>query len=384
MPLRDDADLGNIRWSSEVFSEPPPTSGKSRGLIWVSIVVIVLVIVLLITTFKSVSDAPNGLIQAPAMPAPSETTALAPTKVHQKLREPMPPVAGFPIVPADAHGVVMLDEDFVLGVEIAGASRAYAINSMGKPESELLNDTLAGQPIAVTFCGACQSPLVFSRRVEGKTLTLHISGELLSDNMIMRDVETDSNWLQLTGEAIDGPLKGHQLEQIPVVWTDWKTWRERHPDTTLPELPNVVQNYRHHELYSAFPLERSFFSGLQWGLARGPKARSWPYAQLKCQPVVNDVFAGQPLLIVFDQRTSTVRAYNRRAGDIELTFGWQADHLTDDQTSSTWDPITGLAVKGLLERRQLTPVAGTVSLDWAWRSFHPESEMWSAQSLPTR
>jgi hypothetical protein len=170
----------------------------------------------------------------------------------------------------------------------------------------------------------------------------------------------------------------HRLEQLPALWTDWKTWRERHPKTTAPDLPRVVQNYRHHLRYSAFTPERSYFSRIQWGLARGEKARSWPYAQLDRQPVVNDVFSGQPLLVVFDRRSSTASAFERRLGDIELTFRWQADRLTDDQTSSIWDPITGVAVKGPLEGRQLAPVSGTTSLDWAWQRFHPESEIWFA------
>jgi hypothetical protein len=304
--------------------------------------------------------------------------------VRRKLREPLPPVTSFTIVPAQAAGTAIWDEDHVLGIELAGESRAYAINMMGKPESEVLNDTLAGWPIAVTFCGKCLSPLVFSRQVEGETLTLYLNGELLDENMVMRDVETNSDWVQLTGEAIQGPLKGHRLEQIPVLWTDWRTWRDRHPETTLPKLPNVAQNFRHHPLYSAFPEERMLFSEIQWGLARGGKAKSWPFAQLERKPVVNDVFAGQPLLIVFDRRTSTTSAYDRRTGDNELTFRWQANQIADDQTGSVWDPIAGLATKGPLKGRRLSSVPGVVALVTAWRSFYPDSQIWSAEEMPTR
>jgi len=210
---------------------------------------------------------------------------------------------------------------------------------------------------------------------------LFLNGELLSENMIMQDSETGSEWVQLTGEAIQGPLKGHWLEELPAVWTDWKTWRQRHPDTTAPKLARVLENYQHHPLYSTFPPERSFFSTLQWGLARGDKARSWPYAQLARQPIVNDVFAGQPLLVLFDQRSSTPTAFERRLDDTELTFRQRADGLTDEETGSLWDPITGQASRGPLKGRRLRPVPGTVSLDWAWRSFHPGTEIWSAAAV---
>jgi hypothetical protein len=351
-------------------------------LIWLLMMAILIIEV--VVGVKAVSRRPDSMMQTDARPARPWKDALARSSMRQKLRDPIPPVMGFSIVSAQAAGSAIPDEDHVLGVELGGESRAYAINMMGKPDHELLNDTLAGWPIAVTFCSKCQSPVVFSRQVEGDTLTLYIDGEVLAENMIIRDVESGTDWIQLTGEATQGPLKGHRLEQIPVVWTDWKTWREHHPETTLPELPNTVQDYRHHPLYSAFPGDRSFFAGLQWGLASGMKARSWPYAQLMRRPLVNDVFAGQPLLVVFDTRTSTTNAYDRRTGDRELTFRWQTNNLADDQTGSVWDPVTGQAIKGPLTGRRLTPIAGIVSLVWAWSQFHPESETWAAKEGQAR
>jgi hypothetical protein len=343
-------------------------------------VAVVGVVVVAIAAFTLGSGMPAGLTEPEASSAPAQRNVIALRYARQRFRAPLPAIVDLPVVSAQDAEITIRDEDFVLGVEIASESRAYAINMMGRPESELLNDTLADRPIAVTFCSNCRSPLVFLRQVEGKTLTLHVTGELIATNMVMRDAETGSDWIQLTGEAIDGPLKGRYLERIPVAWTDWKTWRERHPATTLPKLPNVVQDFRHHQLYSAFPAERSFFSSVQWSLARGLKARSWPYAQLLQKPVVNDAFAGQPLLVVFDRKTSTASAYDRRSGDMELTFRSQGNQVTDDQTGSVWDPITGLAIKGPLKERRLTPVAGIVSLVAAWRTFHPESETWSAEA----
>jgi hypothetical protein len=351
-----------------------------RGMIWWSGLGSVLAIAVAITSFQFGSKDRSVLLQSQASPAPRESESAAPGSKRRKLlSNPLPPVAGFSIVSAETAGSVPRDPDLVLGVELAGESRAYVVNMMGKPESELLNDTLAGWPIAVAFCAKCCSPLVFSRVVDGETLTLYLTGELLDNNMMIRDVETGSEWVQLTGEAIAGPLEGHRLEPLPVIWTDWKTWRERYPKTTLPDLPIVVEAYRHHPLYSASPEERSLFAEMQWGLSRGETAKSWPFPQLAQHPVVNEVFAGQPLLIVFDVRTSTASAYDRRDGDTELTFCRRGRELTDTETGSQWDPILGLAVMGPLKGHRLIPIAGTVSLEEAWQKFHPESKSWSAK-----
>jgi len=342
---------------------------------------VVLTLLVTFVAFQPVMDAP--IIPSPTEIGPRSSAKKSPAieKILRKRRAPSPPVAGFPIMTAQAAGTGIPDEDFVVGVELNGETRAYAINVMGKPESELLNDTLANRPIAVTFCGTCQSPIVFSREVAGKTLTLFLSGELYADNMVMADVETGSKWVQLTGEAIQGPLKGQRLEQLAAIWTDWNTWRERHPGTTAPELPRVVQNYQHHPQYSAYLPERSFFAKIQWGLARGDRARSYPYAQLSRQSIVNDLWSGQPLLVLFDRTSSTVAAFGRRVGDRELTFHLRAEGLTDDQTNTFWDPLTGRAKKGPMAGHRLTPVPGVVSLDWVWRIFYPDSEIWSAEDV---
>ena len=381
MSLRDDDELGSIRWTPDAFSAPKPSPSRFRFAAGVVSAVTVALLTLAGTLVSAALRSPA----APLTPIPVDMTP-APTvkQTHVektrtvKLRDPMSPVSGFSIISDQAAQTGLLDEEYVIGVELDGEARAYPTNAMGRPESELLNDTLAGRSIAVTFCVTCQSPLVFTRQIAGQKLTLFLNGELLADNMIMKDVETGTEWVQLTGEAIHGPLKGHRLEQLPAIWTDWKTWRNQHPGTTVPDLPSVVPNYRHHPLYSDFPPEKSFFSKIQWGLARGDKARSWPYAQLARQPIVNDSFLGQPILVVFNQHTSTPTAFDRRAGNVELSFQWQVDHLSDDQTGSAWDPITGLALQGPLKGRRLTPVPGVVALEWAWKRFHPGSETWSA------
>jgi Protein of unknown function (DUF3179) len=380
MGLQEDDGLGSIRWSSDVFSEVPPSPKKRRRFIWnIALAAALLLPVLAaITAVKPATNDSVNPLQIELVPSSGGKNTVSSDGQRRKRRNPLTPVAGFPIASADAAKRQLRDEDFVIGVELEGEARAYPINMLGKPESELLNDTLAGRPIAVTFCATCQSPLVFSRQVEGQTLTLFLTGELLSKNMLMKDSETGSEWVQLTGEAIEGPLAGHRLEELSTVWTDWRTWRERHPRTTAPDLPRVVENYQHHPLYSAFAPERSFFSTLQWGVADGDKARSWPYAQLARQAIVNDTFAGRPILVLFDLTSSTPTAFDRRLDDDELTFRMQADGLTDDQTLSLWDTITGQALRGPLTGRQLRPVPGTVSLDWAWRNFHPDSEIWSA------
>ncbi|MBM3261201.1 DUF3179 domain-containing protein [Candidatus Kaiserbacteria bacterium] len=80
---------------------------------------------------------------------------------------------------------------------------------------EIVNDTVAGIPVAVTFCPLCGSAIVYDRRVGGETLTFGVSGYLLESNMIMYDREHEALWQQSTGEVLAGRALDTQLNLAP-------------------------------------------------------------------------------------------------------------------------------------------------------------------------
>jgi hypothetical protein len=117
----------------------------------------------------------------------------------------------------------------VITVEIDGAKpRAYPIRYL--TWHEIVNDTVNGRPIAVTFCPLCNSALVFDRRVAGKVLRFGVSGKLRHSDMVMYDRETQSWWQQAEGRAIVGALTGTELKHLPSWLESWADFTARHPD----------------------------------------------------------------------------------------------------------------------------------------------------------
>ncbi|MDA1335239.1 MAG: DUF3179 domain-containing (seleno)protein [bacterium] len=80
---------------------------------------------------------------------------------------------------------------------------------------EIVNDTVAGVPVAVTFCPLCGSAIVYDRRVEGETLTFGVSGFLLESNLIMFDRVHESLWQQSTGRVLAGRDLNIELSLAP-------------------------------------------------------------------------------------------------------------------------------------------------------------------------
>jgi len=333
--------------------------------------------VILAIRIPGVWEAERERLAKPLTPSSAPEEGKQPFLLHQRIYDAFPPIFQPSIVSARDASPLIADDEFVLGVEVGGESRAYPLNMIGRPGREVVNDTLGGKLIAVTFCGLCETPLVFSREVDGRSLTFYVSGVVVESNMIIKDVETRSGWIQLLGEAVDGPLRGKELQAFPAVWTEWKTWRAEHPATTAVSFDRGSKIYSRNRLESDAARKQGLVDGLQWGLSRDGQARSWPFSQLIRTPVVNDSFAGAPLLLLLDAETLGATAFDRRLDGKALAFRRRGDDLIDDESGTTWDPRSGLALRGPLEGRRLTPLVGVVSRRDVWQAFHPEGSIWA-------
>ena len=101
----------------------------------------------------------------------------------------------------------------VIGLEINGDIRAYPLQIL--IWHEIVNDTVGGVPVSVTYCPLCNSAIVFDRRVGGQVLDFGTTGNLRKSDMVMYDRQTESWWQQFLGEAIVGQMTGTRLKALP-------------------------------------------------------------------------------------------------------------------------------------------------------------------------
>lgn len=66
---------------------------------------------------------------------------------------------------------------------------------------------------------------------------------MLNGLVILIDKETNSLWDHITGEAIDGPLKGHQLDVWPVQMTTAQATLNEYPEITI----SISSNHSFHK-----------------------------------------------------------------------------------------------------------------------------------------
>ena len=129
-----------------------------------------------------------------------------------------------------ADATFLDSNDKVIGVVIQGRARAYPIKILNW--HEVVDDSITGIPLAVTFCPLVQGAAVYSREAGGKTLTLGVSGKLYQSNLVLYDEGTQSLWSQLEGEALAGPMAGQKLAAIPSTVMTWEAWQKNIPRPT--------------------------------------------------------------------------------------------------------------------------------------------------------
>ncbi len=295
----------------------------------------------------------------------------------------------------------LTDEEPVVSLSLGDEHRAYPVQIM--VWHEIVNDTVAGRPVSVTYCPLCNSALAFDRRLGERVLTLGTSGRLYLSDLVMYDRQTESLWSQLEGRAIAGVLTGKQLERIPVQTVSWAQWRRAHPDGwVLSRDTGAERDYGRNPYvgYDEATSDPFLFDGDADGRL-APKERvlglddpehpvAVPLAVLADTRVLELEVAGRDVVvwaaaglrsaldtddIAEGREVAATGAFLPRADDRDLTFHAAGPQtFVDDQTGSTWD-VLGRAVSGPLAGARLEPVGHLDTFWFAWAAFHPETAL---------
>jgi hypothetical protein len=330
-----------------------------------------------------------------------------------EIRSGGPPRDGIPAIdqprfvgPAEADRWLDPREPVVV-VELGGKVRAYPLQIL--IWHEIVNDRIAGTPVAVTFCPLCNATFVFDPRVAGRALDFGTTGRLRMSDLVMYDRQTESWWQQFSGEAIVGELAGTRLRTLPSTIASYADFKAAHPEGLVLSRETGHDRPYGRNPYSGYDraYESPFFPREEMdprlppmerviAVRHGEAQRVYPFTALEETPVINDELTGLPVVVFSKPGTLSVldrteirgsrtvpsaAAYERRLGDRVLEFRIEADAIVDTETASHWD-LFGQAVAGPLTGERLAPVEGGVHFAFAWLAFNPATEVYGKDSAP--
>ncbi|MBT4220467.1 MAG: DUF3179 domain-containing protein [Rhodospirillaceae bacterium] len=264
-----------------------------------------------------------------------------------------PPKDGIPSIDspkftslAESRG--LSDSEPVVGLVINGDARAYPLRVL--MWHEIVNDTVGGVPVTVTYCPLCNSSIVFERRLNGRTLDFGTTGKLRNSDLIMYDRQTESWWQQFLGEAIVGEMTGKNLVMIPSRLESLALFKQRAPTGKV--------------LVPTNPSKRSYGTNPYAGY----DSRTRPYGFFT-GPFPEGIEAMVRVVAVGSEAWSLPLLRDKgsiRAGDLEIR--WQAGQNSALDASTI---AKGRDVGNVVVMRNGKDVVHDVTFAFVFHAFHP-------------
>jgi hypothetical protein len=285
----------------------------------------------------------------------------------------------------------------VIVLVVGADARAYPLAIL--VWHEVVNDTVGGTPVAITYAPLSNAAIVFDRRVAGRSESFAASGKLYRSNLVMADRHTKTLWTQLDGRAVAGPSKGATLAVVPSQIASLAEFRAAFPAGSV--LARPVDSGRGYGFnpYAGYDSRTAPFGGFFVsapdrrlpsmdrivGVSADGEAEAISYRRLQRERIVSARAAGGEIVVLWQPGTrsaldtadiskgrdvGSAGVFRPVAAGRHLDLAAAGDGFRDRQTGSTWT-VLGVATGGAMRGRRLEPVPHTDAFWYAWAAFYP-------------
>ena len=325
-------------------------------------------------------------------------------------RDAIPAISGPLYWTLEEASQVYTDNVPLVQVNLNGDVRGFPLEIL--TWHEIVNDTIGGVPVTVTFCPLCNTAIAFESQIGEDILVFGVSGLLRNSDLVMYDRKTESLWQQSSGRAIVGTMVGARLKYVPASVVTVGQLRAAYPDALVMSRDtgwyraygqNPYQGYDNPErggpygfFFDRDSIDERLPPAERVVSIEGPSGAAIAYAwsRLEREMVLHDSFDGIDLVVFWTpgalsildagilrdgREVGTTAVFESTLNGQALTFSVNpADNagqtFVDEQTGTVWD-IFGRGVEGELAGSQLTRVIHSDHFWFAWQAFHPDTEV---------
>ncbi len=240
----------------------------------------------------------------------------------------------------------------VIGLILNGKARAYPLRIL--MWHEIVNDTIGGVPVAVTYCPLCNSGVVFDRRFDGQVLSFGTTGKLRKSDLVMYDRQTETWWQQFLGEGLIGKYTGKTLKVIPARLESYENFIKRAPggEVLVPNRPDQ-RNY-----------------GRNPYVAYDQQNQPYPLFQGDLPDYINPMAR----IVVIDQRAWSLELLRQKGsvidGDLKITWSTGQNSALDTSKISE-----GQDVGNVVAQRNGEDTVYDVTFAFVFNAFHPDKRI---------
>ena len=325
-----------------------------------------------------------------------------------------PPPDGIPPIDEPAfltvaeHLDLLAPDEPVVALDIEGDARAYPVRIL--IWHEIVNDTVGGVPVAVTYCPLCNSAATYVRTIDGFETTFGTSGSLFASALVMYDRATESLWTHFDGRAVVGLLAGAELASVPSPLMAWSDFVVAYPDGMVLDERRTGHNRRYGSnpyvgyddpdtrpfLFIGDADERARAKQRVVGVELNGDAQAFTLDLLRGAgdvAALNTRVGGEPLVILWKSGQSSALQTAELTGaddvgsvgvfraDVDGTtaeFSVDGDEIRDAATGSTWN-VAGQAIAGPASGTSLERVPHLDTFWFAWSTYRPGTALVEAE-----
>ncbi len=324
-------------------------------------------------------------------------------------RDAIPAISGPLYVTLEEAAAYYTDNVPLVQVNVDGDVRGFPLEIL--TWHEIVNDTIGGVPITVTYCPLCNTAIAFESQIGEEVFKFGVSGLLRNSDLVMYDRNTESLWQQSTGRAIVGAMVGARLTYVPAPVVSLGQLRSAYPDAIVMSRDtgwfreygqNPYRGYDDPERGGPYPfffdrdtIDERLPPAERVVSIEGPSGAAIAYAwsAVADARVIHDLFDGIDLVVFWTPGVLSIldTGHAAMARDVGTTAVFETSlegrtlsfapnpagegqTFIDEQTGSVWD-IFGRAVEGELAGSQLTRVIHSDHFWFAWQAFHPDTEV---------
>ena len=211
-----------------------------------------------------------------------------------------------------------------------------------------------------------------------------------NQNFIMQDRETGSWWQQVSGTAIQGPLKGKRLARVFHDEVTFRLWeRESSGGRVLKPVSDTAwirfsndwearTGKRPVRVHSSLD-QRLEPRTIVVGISLGDASKAYPLQRVLAQAPLHDRVGGIPLVLLRGPDGKSIRAFEARVDGAAVELVQRPEdpdgEVVDLGTGSRWS-FQGVATAGPLKGRRLVPVFALKDYWFDWRTYHPATAIY--------
>ena len=205
----------------------------------------------------------------------------------------------------------------------------------------------------------------------------------------MRDEQTGSWWQQISGEAIQGKLKGQKLENVAMDEISFGVFKRENPNGRVlrPDGEKLESADWENEVAKmpvsiSTELDKTLEPRtLVVGVEINGKTKAYPFPAIEKQSPILDSVGGKEIIIFLAEDKKSVRAFERELDGKTLEFFVKpnSNEIVDAETGSVWD-FSGKAISGELSGKELKKITVLKDYWFDWKTYHTDTQLYNLGS----